>query len=76
MATDQSQTTGMSFSLAITGAIFATSQLFSAAQLTSQGLPQDAVQKLSTVSGFHDAILTILAAAVTGFVISALRGRK
>ncbi|MFC2041225.1 MFS transporter [Chloroflexota bacterium] len=67
---------GMSFGLAITGTIFTTSQLFSAAQLTSQGLPQDIIQKLSTVSGFHDAILMILAAAVTGLVISTLRGRR
>ncbi|MFC1861942.1 MFS transporter [Chloroflexota bacterium] len=67
---------GMSFGLAITGTIFTTSQIFHATQLTSRGLPRDVIQKLSTISGFHDAILMILAAALAGLVISVLRGKR
>ncbi|MFC1985460.1 DHA2 family efflux MFS transporter permease subunit [Chloroflexota bacterium] len=67
---------GMSFGLAITGTIFTTRQIFHATQLTSQGLTEDMLQKISTVNGFHDTILAMLATALIGLVISVLRGRR
>jgi len=67
---------GMSVGLAIAGSVFAARQLFHTTQLTSQGLLEDAVQKLSTVSGFHDASFVALAIALVGLVASLLRGRR
>jgi len=67
---------GMSIGLAIAGTVFAASQLFHTNQLTSQGLPEDVVQRLSTVGGFNDAIFVALAIAVVGLVASVFRGRR
>ena len=67
---------GMSVGLAIAGSVFAASQFSHATQLASQGLPEDVVQRLSTVSGIHDAIFAALAIAVIGLVASVLRGRR
>jgi hypothetical protein len=66
---------GMSIGLAIAGGVFAASQFSHATQLTSQGLLQDIAERLSTVSGFQDAILVALAIAVIGLLTSVLRGR-
>ncbi len=65
----------MSVGLAIAGSIFAASQFSHAAQLTSQGLLQDIAERLSTVSGFQDAIFVALVIAVIGLLASVLRGR-
>ena len=67
---------GMSVGLAIAGSVFAASQFSHATQFASQGLPEDVVQRLSTVSGVHDAIFAALAIAVIGLVASVLRGRR
>jgi len=67
---------GMSVGLAIASSVFAASQFSHATQLASQGLPEDVVQRLSTVSGVHDAIFAALAIAVIGLVASVLRGRR
>jgi len=67
---------GMSIGLAIAGSVFTASQLLHTNQLTSQGLPEEVVQKLSTVSGFHDAIFVSLAITALGFVTVVLRGRR
>jgi len=67
---------GMSVGLAIAGSVFAASQFSHATQLASQGLPEDVIQRLSTVSGVHDAISAALAIAVIGLVASVLRGRR
>ena len=66
---------GMSVGLAITGGVFAASQFSHATQLTSQGLLRDIVERLSTVSGFQDAIFVALLIAVIGLLVSVLRGR-
>lgn len=66
---------GMSVGLAIAGSVFAASQFSHATQLTSQRLLQDIVERLSTVSGFQDAIFVALLIAVTGLLVSVLRGR-
>jgi len=66
----------MSVGLAIAGSVFAARQLFHTTQLTSQGLLEDAVQRLSTVSGFRDASFVALAIALVGLVASLLRGRR
>ena len=66
---------GMSVGLAIAGSVFAASQLFHTTQLASQGLPQDITERLSTVSGFQDAIFVALVIAVIGILASVLRGR-
>ncbi len=66
---------GMSIGLAIAGGIFVTSQFSHTTQLTSQGLLQDIAERLSTVSGFQDAILVALVIAVIGLLTSVLRGR-
>jgi len=67
---------GMSVGLAIASSVFAASQFSHATQLASQGLPEDVIQRLSTVSGVHDAIFAALAIAVIGLVASVLRGRR
>ena len=67
---------GMSIGLAIAASIFAASRLSHATQLTSQGLPEDAALRLSTIGGFQDTIFVALALALSGLIISALRGRK
>lgn len=67
---------GMSVGLAIAGSVFAASQFSHASQFASQGLPEDVVQRLSTVSGVHDAIFAALAIALVGLVASVLRGRR
>ena len=67
---------GMSVGLAIGGSVFAASQFFHATQLASQALPEDVVQRLSTVNGFHDTVLAMLAMAIIGLVTSVLRGRR
>jgi len=67
---------GMSVGLAIAGSVFAASQFFHATQLASQALPEDVVQRLSTVNGFHDTVLAVLAMAIIGLVTSVLRGRR
>jgi EmrB/QacA subfamily drug resistance transporter len=66
---------GMSVGLAIAGSVFAASQFSHATQLNSQGLSQDMAERLSTVSGFQDAILVALVIAVIGLVASVFRGR-
>jgi EmrB/QacA subfamily drug resistance transporter len=66
---------GMSIGLAIAGGIFVASQFSHTTQLTSQGLLQDIAERLSTVSGFQDAILVALVIAVIGLLTSVLRGR-
>ena len=67
---------GMSFGLALTGALFAASQLSHAAQLASRGLSEDLVQKLSTVNGIHDALVVALIIALIGLAASLFRGRR
>ena len=67
---------GMSIGLAIAGSVFAASQSFHTAQLTSQALPEDVVQRLSTINGFHDTVLILLAIAIVGIITSVLRGRR
>ncbi|MFC1941319.1 MFS transporter [Chloroflexota bacterium] len=66
---------GISVGLAIIGSVFATSRFSHAAQLTSQGLLQDIAERLSTISGFQDAIFVALVIAVIGLLASVLRGR-
>jgi len=66
---------GMSIGLAIAGSAFAASQSSHAAQLTSQGLLQNIAERLSTVSGFQDAIFGALVIAVIGLLASVLRGK-
>jgi predicted MFS family arabinose efflux permease len=66
---------GMSVGLAIAGSVFAAGQSSDAAQLASQGLLSDIVDRLSTVSGFQDAIFVALLIAVIGLLVSVLRGR-
>ncbi len=66
---------GMSVGLAIAGSVFAASQSSHAAQLTSQGLLQNIVERLSTVSGFQNTIFVALIIAVIGLLASVLRGR-
>jgi EmrB/QacA subfamily drug resistance transporter len=66
---------GMSIGLAIAGTVFAASQFSHANQLTSQRVPEDAVQTLSTIGGFHDAVFVALAIAIIGLVASVLRGK-
>ena len=67
---------GMSIGVAITAGSFATSQSSHAVQLTAQGLQEDVVNKLSTLGGFHDALLATLVFTVIGLIASLLRGRK
>lgn len=66
---------GLSVGLAIAGSVFAASQLSHATQLTSQGLLQNMAERLSTVSGFQDAIFVALVIAAIGLLASVLRGR-
>ncbi|MFC1860470.1 DHA2 family efflux MFS transporter permease subunit [Chloroflexota bacterium] len=66
---------GMSVGLAVTSSIFTASQLSHATRLTSQGLLQDVAKKLSTVSGFQDAIFISLIISVIGLLASVLRGK-
>jgi len=67
---------GMSVGMAIAGTVFAASQFSHTTHLTSRGLLADVIQKLSTVGGFHDAMFAALVVAITGLVISLLRGRR
>ena len=67
---------GTSIGLAITGTVFTASQFFHATRLASEGLAEDTVRRLSTVSGFHDAVFAVLALALVGLVASLLRGRR
>lgn len=67
---------GMSIGVAITAGSFAASQSSHAVQLTAQGLQEDVVNKLSTLGGFHDALLATLVFTVIGLIASLLRGRK
>jgi len=67
---------GTSIGLTIAGSVFTASQLLHATQLASQGLLEEVVQKLSTVSGFHDAIFVSLTITALGFVTVVLRGRR
>ena len=66
---------GMSVGLAVAGGSFAASRASHATHLTSQGLSQDIVEKLSTVKGFQSTILIALIIAGIGFITSILRGR-
>ena len=67
---------GMSVGLAIAGSVFAANQFSHATQLTSQGLLQDVVEGLSTISGVQDTILVALVIAMLGLLVSVLRGRR
>ncbi|MFC1952426.1 MFS transporter [Chloroflexota bacterium] len=67
---------GMSVGLAIAGSVFTASRFSHATQLTSQGLPQDVVGKLSTIGGFNDTIFVALIIAVIGLLVSVFRGKK
>lgn len=67
---------GMSTGMAIAGTAFTASQLSNAAQLTSQGFSEDIVKKLSTLSGFRDAIFVAMVFAIAGAIVSVLRGRR
>ncbi len=67
---------GMSIGLAIAGALFASSRLSHATELAPQGLSEETVLSLSTVSGLQDTMLVVLIFPAIAFVISALRGRK
>ena len=66
---------GMSLGTAIASTVFTATQLSHSIELTSQGLPQEMVGKLSTVEGFHQAALVIIIFPVVGAIIAALRGR-
>ncbi|MFC1988585.1 DHA2 family efflux MFS transporter permease subunit [Chloroflexota bacterium] len=66
---------GMSVGLAIASSVFAASQFSHAAQLTSEKLPQDITERLSTISGFQDAAFVALVIAVIGLLVSVLRGK-
>ncbi len=67
---------GMSIGVAITAGSFAASQTSYVTQLTSRGLAEDMVNKLSVIGGFHDALLATLVFTAIAFVASLLRGRK
>jgi MFS family permease len=71
-----SRQVGMSLGMAISGSVFTASQLASVARLTSSNLSEYAVVKLSTISGFHDAMVLIIAFVILATVVSVLRGRK
>jgi MFS family permease len=66
---------GMSIGLAIAGGVFAVSRTSSAIQLTSQGLLQNIVERLSTIGGFQDAIFVALLIAVIGLLVSVFKGK-
>ncbi len=65
---------GMSIGLAISGSSFSASRYSHAARLASEGLPQEMVEKLSTVSGFQNTIIIAFIVAVLGLLISVFRG--
>ncbi|MFC1952322.1 MFS transporter [Chloroflexota bacterium] len=67
---------GMSIGTAIAGTAFTSNRLSYAAQLSSRGLAEEAIKVLSTISGFHTAILVTMLFPATGVVISLLRGRR
>jgi EmrB/QacA subfamily drug resistance transporter len=66
---------GMSIGLAIAGSVFTATRFANAAQLTSDGLTQGLVGKLSTVGGFQNTIFVALITAAIGLLVSAFRGR-
>jgi MFS family permease len=66
---------GMSIGLAIAGGVFAVSRTSSAIQLTSQGLLQNIVERLSTIDGFQYAIFVALLIAVIGLLVSVFKGK-
>jgi EmrB/QacA subfamily drug resistance transporter len=67
---------GISFGVAIGAAVFSSSQLSHLARLSSQGLPSDISQRLSTVHGFQDSIPVLLGIVAIALFASVLRGRR
>ncbi len=67
---------GIAFGVAISGAIFTSSQLSHLARLSSEGLAPDVIQRLSTVGGFQDSIPVLLGIVVVALFASVLRGRR
>jgi hypothetical protein len=67
---------GMSLGTAIASTVFTATQLSEAAQLTNQGLSQELVKQLSTVSSFQSTAFIIMIFPALAAIISAFRGKK
>ncbi|MDD4876974.1 MAG: MFS transporter [Dehalococcoidales bacterium] len=67
---------GMSVGTAVAGTIFTASSLSYADQLNSQGLAGEVVKMLSTVHGFHSAVIATLIFPIMAAVISIFRDSK
>ncbi|MBN1686561.1 MAG: hypothetical protein JW852_07885, partial [Spirochaetales bacterium] len=66
---------GMSVGLALAGSAFTASRSRSAAELASQGLGENMVEKLSTLSGFQSTVIIALVIAIGGLIVTVFRGR-
>ncbi len=67
---------GMSTGLALAGAIFASRQLYHAAQLSSSSLTPEATQSRALVGGFHDALMVAALVCGIGILTSLIPAKR